>query len=98
MGYFAAPSKKVEIDVRLDEVVLRTLEKEPQRRYQKASQIKSDVQSITSSKNPALARTLAHDPRSGGTYEPDNSPKNQTSAHQPRNRNWHSKNWQPGYY
>ncbi|MGI9443870.1 MAG: serine/threonine protein kinase [Rubripirellula sp.] len=83
MGYFSAPSKKVEIDVRLDEVVLRTLEKEPQRRYQKASQIKSDVQSITSSKNPALARTLAHDPRSGGTYEPDNSPKTQTSAHQP---------------
>ena len=34
MGYFAARSKKVEIDVRLDEVVLRTLEKEPQRRYQ----------------------------------------------------------------
>ncbi|MDP6947323.1 MAG: serine/threonine-protein kinase, partial [Myxococcota bacterium] len=33
IGRFAAPSQKVEIDVRLDEVVLRTLEKEPQRRY-----------------------------------------------------------------
>ncbi|MAI70130.1 MAG: protein kinase [Rhodopirellula sp.] len=60
MGYFAAPSKKVEIDVRLDEVVLRTLEKEPQRRYQTASQIKSDVQSITSTQNPALEKTLAY--------------------------------------
>ena len=58
IGRFAAPSQKVEIDVRLDEVVLRTLEKEPQRRYQHASQIKSDVQTITSTENPALARTV----------------------------------------
>ena len=27
------PSRKVQIDVRLDEVVLRALEKEPERRY-----------------------------------------------------------------
>ena len=58
IGRFAAPSQKVEIDVRLDEVVLRTLEKEPQQRYQHASQIKSDVQTITSTNNPALARTV----------------------------------------
>ncbi len=58
IGRFAAPSQKVEIDVRLDEVVLRTLEKEPQRRYQHASQIKSDVETITSTENPALARTV----------------------------------------
>ena len=61
MGRFAAPSQKVKIDVRLDEVVLRTLEKEPQRRYQHASQIKSDVQTITSSDKPALAPTMAAD-------------------------------------
>lgn len=61
IGRFAAPSRKVEIDVRLDEVVLRTLEKEPQRRYQTASHIKLDVQSITSSDNPALARTVVGD-------------------------------------
>ncbi|TWU38293.1 Serine/threonine-protein kinase PknB [Novipirellula artificiosorum] len=66
IGRFAAPSKKVEIDVRLDEVVLRTLEKEPQRRYQHASQIKSDVQSIASTKNPALAPTIVHDSSSPG--------------------------------
>lgn len=58
IGRFAAPSRKVEIDVRLDEVVLRTLEKEPQRRYQHASQIKSDVQAITSAVNPSLAPTM----------------------------------------
>ena len=46
MGRFAAPSKKVQIDVRLDEVVLRTLEREPENRYQKASDIKTDMESI----------------------------------------------------
>ena len=34
LGRFAPPSQKVQVDVRLDEVVLHTLEKEPQRRYQ----------------------------------------------------------------
>lgn len=48
IGRFAAPSKKVQVDVRLDEVVLRTLEKEPQLRYQTAVAIKSDLQSIAS--------------------------------------------------
>ena len=61
IGRFAVPSQKVEIDVRLDEVVLRTLEKEPRRRYQNASQIKSDVQTITSTDNPALAPTMVLD-------------------------------------
>ena len=46
IGRFAPPSKKVQIDVRLDEVVLRALEKEPERRYQQASEIKTQVESI----------------------------------------------------
>ncbi len=41
-----APSHKVQIDVRLDEVVLRALEKEPQRRYQQVSQVKTAVETI----------------------------------------------------
>ena len=61
IGRFAAPSAKVEIDVRLDDVVLRTLEKEPRRRYQHASQIKSDVQTITSTNHPAFAPTQIHE-------------------------------------
>ena len=64
IGRFAAPSTKVAIDIRLDEVVLRTLEKEPQRRYQQASQIKSDVQSITATNNPAFARTVVTEAKS----------------------------------
>lgn len=46
LGRFAPPSQKVQVDVRLDEVVLRTLEKEPARRYQKASEVKTDVERI----------------------------------------------------
>jgi predicted Ser/Thr protein kinase len=48
IGRFAPPSKKVEIDVRLDEVVLRALEKEPMQRYQHASEVKMEVEAITS--------------------------------------------------
>jgi serine/threonine-protein kinase len=46
IGRFAVPSQKAHIDVRLDEVVLRTLEKEPQLRYQRASDVKTDLESI----------------------------------------------------
>ena len=46
IGLFAPPSKKVRVDVRLDEIVLHTLEKEPGRRYQYASEIKTDVETV----------------------------------------------------
>jgi hypothetical protein len=46
VGRFAPPSKTVQIDVRLDEVVLRALEKEPDRRYQHAGEIKTRVETI----------------------------------------------------
>jgi serine/threonine-protein kinase len=58
IGLFAAPSRKVQIDLRLDDVVLRTLEKDPERRYQRASQIKSDVESITSEHASEPAPTI----------------------------------------
>ena len=54
LGKFAPPSRKVEVDVRLDQVVLRALEKEPDRRYQKASQVKTDVESIEMRRTPAV--------------------------------------------
>lgn len=44
LGRFEPPSHKVRVDVRLDEVVLRTLEKEPERRYQHASQVQTAVE------------------------------------------------------
>ncbi|MCZ7639074.1 MAG: serine/threonine protein kinase [Verrucomicrobia bacterium] len=48
-GTFPPPSKKVQVDVRLDEVVLRALEKDPERRYQQAGEVKTDVETIASS-------------------------------------------------
>ncbi|MCL6503785.1 MAG: serine/threonine protein kinase [Pirellulales bacterium] len=49
LGKFAPPSRKVQVDVRLDEVVLRALESEPERRYQQASEVSREVETITSS-------------------------------------------------
>ncbi len=40
------PSNKVQLDVRLDEVVLRALQKEPENRYQQAGQVKDAVETI----------------------------------------------------
>jgi predicted Ser/Thr protein kinase len=46
MGRFDPPSKKAGVDVKLDDIVLRSLEKEPARRYQHASEIKMDVEGL----------------------------------------------------
>jgi serine/threonine protein kinase len=42
----APPSTKVQIDVRLDEIVLRALEKNPGLRYQQVSEVKTMVETI----------------------------------------------------
>jgi tRNA A-37 threonylcarbamoyl transferase component Bud32 len=59
MGRFEPPSKRVQVDVRLDEVVLRALEREPARRYQQASEVKSGVETITSTPPTAPAAPSA---------------------------------------
>ncbi len=46
LGRFPAPSQKVQVDVRLDEIVLKTLEKEPALRYQQARDVRTQVQSV----------------------------------------------------
>jgi serine/threonine protein kinase len=43
------PSSKVRLDVRLDEIVLRALEQKPERRYQQASVLKTDMETIAGS-------------------------------------------------
>jgi len=54
LGTFQPPSRKVQMDVRLDEVVLHALEKEPERRYQQASQVKTDVETIAQTPDAPL--------------------------------------------
>ena len=44
LGRFEAPSKRADVDVGLDEVVMKTLEKEPELRYQSASEVRVEVQ------------------------------------------------------
>jgi hypothetical protein len=55
LGKFAPPSRKVQVDVRLDDVVLRALENDPERRYQKASEVKSQVETIAGTPGAAAA-------------------------------------------
>lgn len=52
MGRFEPPSKHVEVDVRVDEVVLRSLERSPERRYQTVGAVKTDVESLRSPNHP----------------------------------------------
>ncbi len=59
LGRFAPPSQKVQVDVRLDKVVLHSLEKEPERRYQHVSQVKDDVETICSDSPDGRAKTKA---------------------------------------
>src|SRR5262245_62172123 len=53
VGKFNPPSQKAEVDVRVDDVVLRALEKEPERRYQHVVDLETDVAKLSSA--PASA-------------------------------------------
>jgi serine/threonine-protein kinase len=69
IGKFAPPSRKVQVDVGLDEVVLRALENEPERRYQKASDVKTDVETISRTGSPQQHST-GHPEGTGGVPAP----------------------------
>jgi len=57
IGQFAPPSQKVHVDVRLDKVVLKSLAHEPERRYQHASEVKTDVETIIHVSRPPKSPT-----------------------------------------
>ncbi|MFZ2639467.1 MAG: serine/threonine-protein kinase [Verrucomicrobiia bacterium] len=69
-----APSKKVIIDVRLDEIVLRALEANPERRYQTAAEVKTQVETIASTPPvvgvPASAGPQSPTPAPAHTQQP----------------------------
>ena len=98
LGRFAPPSRLVQIDVRLDDVVLRTLDKEPMLRYQHASELKSDVEHISASEAarvppiPVPAPAPFSSPRAPiqavpqPTPQPDEVPLSQAPASRPARR------------
>ncbi len=59
LGRFLPPSEKSELDQRLDEVVMRALEKEPNLRYQQASEFKTGFQSQGGSTTAAAFAPIA---------------------------------------
>ncbi len=59
------PSKKVQIDVRLDEVVLRALEQKPELRYQQASALKTEVETIATTPPRSSGRESARTDSAG---------------------------------
>ncbi len=75
VGRFAPPSKKVQIDVRLDEVVLRALEREPDRRYQQAGELKTHVETIATTPFESIRHTPC--------AEPDTKPSDSNASHTP---------------
>ncbi len=45
-GAFDPPSRKLQVDVRIDKVVVKALQEEPERRYQNVTEMKTDVETI----------------------------------------------------
>ncbi len=48
-GAFDPPSHRVQVDVRLDQVVIKAMQQQPERRYQQVSEMKTDVDRIRTS-------------------------------------------------
>ncbi len=59
LGRFAVPSEKSSVNNQLDDVVLRTLEKEPGRRFQQASEIRTAVESVAQPNGQELESAYA---------------------------------------
>ena len=57
IGRFALPSEKAEMDARIDHIVMRTLEKEREARYQSAGEVGTEVAALA--KHPASPSTKA---------------------------------------
>jgi hypothetical protein len=67
LGRFELPSRMAAVDARLDELVLRTLEVNPERRYQRASDLRLQVEALTgvpTRLTPEVRRKLSYEYRS----------------------------------
>jgi len=64
-GVIEPPSRKVAVDVRLDEVVIRSLQREPERRYQSASELETGVRGAGASPVPTPQHSDASERAAG---------------------------------
>ena|GEM_PF-6505276 len=63
IGKFEVPSRKVQIDVRLDEIVLRALQQKPEQRYQTVADLQTQVETIVyDSESAKRVSRPAHSP------------------------------------
>ena len=71
IGRFPLPSQRAPVDGSLDEIVLHALEKEPARRYQRADDVKTDVEAAALRQTPRPAPAAVVAPGSfAPTYYP----------------------------
>ncbi len=59
IGRFQLPSERAKVDARLDEVVMKSLDKEPNRRYQRVTDVASAVEAASSPSPRAFAGVQA---------------------------------------
>jgi serine/threonine protein kinase len=57
IGRFALPSEKAEMDARIDQIVMRTLEKEREARYHSAGEVSTEVEALGKSPAPVPVKT-----------------------------------------
>lgn len=77
-GAWAPPSQRVQVDVRLDQVVVRALQQDPAMRYQQASEIKTDVDVIRTTPLPRLGKSKAKNPPAAPGQRTTPLPKTKT--------------------
>ncbi|MFK7851310.1 MAG: serine/threonine-protein kinase [Akkermansiaceae bacterium] len=67
LGRFALPSEKVTMDSRIDEIVIRTLEKERQARFQSAEEVMTQVSAVAMSPGVVTAAPAKHSSGESGS-------------------------------
>ncbi len=67
VGRFQLPSRKADLDARIDEIVLRALEHEPERRYQHAQDVKSELQGLDAGPASSRANSTTVEPERART-------------------------------
>lgn len=61
-GHFEPPSRKTAVDSRLDSIVLKAMAREPERRFQQASQVRAEVEQVqhTAAGPDVIAPVVGH--------------------------------------